>query len=599
MPLRQSPSGIAYLACLLDEAGVVHEWLELWVQRFDATASGAAGRVDGNAARDLAFDAWRQALASADSSSVLTLRAPITPIELNRRSGHSAPQLDGTWALCKDDAALDAAGLPAYTTSSVRYLRSVVDGAAAFIALSDDAPVDDRSKSFAEVAHPAPDLIPFNTECGHWFATRWLPASLEEHLALIEGETWTPPLHGRTPIPTDATAVAIRQQDMKGSASLFLMNRSPQQRLAEALHLKLLALRAAVNAVAAATRASGRPLLSVHLDSFRVGYSLAADFTPVLWSAQVELVTPSDAVELPADATGRRMFACSDATRGSVFAADAATAPRSGRVNVRIRQSTLERGLGHIVEATLSTVEPLAAARGDDLWLSILTTAGPVALLGSIEVAGADRSFRFRSRPVTLTDEQATFFEQSAGVAMRDVPFELLRTRGSPSDLYSLGVLGLRCLFGGTSAPSLGVAVDELVAMSQAEAPAGEEPAETFIALFANDAVRRERMGPRFLLRQPVDANDAFDAIPTVLWAGILATISRMFSGTTAHCTCPDLVGNGGDASVFDRVLSELAGLIVQTRSLVLNELHYNRRVSRVIDSLTNDRATRAARSSS
>src|SRR5205807_10439475 len=128
--LRELHDARVFLGCVTDAAGQVREWLELWVQNTDGLeASLPAYRESfSNFSLDSRWTNQAQTFRALQPATSLVTGweekhpSPIF-IDLGRSAG-VVPKTEpgGEWNLCRDDQALEAAGLPGYSTSLARYL---------------------------------------------------------------------------------------------------------------------------------------------------------------------------------------------------------------------------------------------------------------------------------------------------------------------------------------------------------------------------------------------------------------------------------------------------------------------------------------------
>jgi hypothetical protein len=104
-------------------------------------------------------------------------------------------------------------------------------------------------------------------------------------------------------------------------------------------------------------------------------------------------------------------------------------------------------------------------------------------------------------------------------------------------------------------------------------------------AIFDQDPRWVESLGPQRLVQEALAAPEAFDLLPSDLWFDALALIVRMLPGIGPDSTARDL----GDAralglhKVFDRGVADLDSLLVRSRSLIVIDWQYNRKVHAVI----------------
>jgi hypothetical protein len=178
------------------------------------------------------------------------------------------------------------------------------------------------------------------------------------------------------------------------------------------------------------------------------------------------------------------------------------------------------------------------------------------------------------------------------GVPLANSPFEIIPLLSTPVDLYSMAVVGARLLLV-NAGNTLPVAMDELLSLArqvaqnlrQGGAQVGTPLAERIAAVFAGDPRWLLSLGPQRLFEEEMDPGEALDLVPPVLWFEVLAGLVRALPGVGADSSCRDYGDAHAEAPqrAFHRLASDLAHLLVRTRSLIVIDWRYNREVHGVI----------------
>lgn len=606
--LRDLLDANVYLGCLSDAGGVVHQWVEVWVQdvsRLAESPAGAAGALT-NAMLD---DRWTRQAKSFERTErpLLVLTGweskPGAPTWLDPAGAQAVHAKDAQsgdrWTLCRDDAVLVKAGLPAYSRSLHRYLSLPEFGAEGpFVAATVGAPTTKACKPMSELTGGRSgggggigDLVAFNPGGGMMLARAFSPVGLEAYVDLLAGAPWKGVPHGRSVLDLELTTQAKTPgvADHLSEGGLFLGTQGKHGRLVESFHLRLRALADAVAAVRAMTQDGQRPLLNVSGDSFCVRLGEPARGLPYLWTARVTLTDPGDAVMLPVQAADAKYFVHGRARGASVYRAESATRATQGRGTVRIREVLTERAEDLVLEGTLASDERVGATKNDLVWLRLNLKSGrlDVYARADAKAAMAAGEFRFRTLPQKIGADAAESLRAATGVPLAETPFEVIPSVSSPADLYSLGVLAVRTLLTDPRTP-LPVALDETLSLARqlaAEHDAGTPLHERIRRLFDKDGRWGVSLGPQRLAHEDLKPGAAFDLVPADLWWRTLAAIVRMFPGMGPDSRCANLgdARPGGLHAVYDGVIEDLDALLRRTRSLIVIDWSYNREVHAVV----------------
>lgn len=579
--LREGLEARVMLGCLCDSAGMVHEFLELWVQD--------------TAGLDRALPGYRQALTNAVLDHRWAVRAENfskvegvglvttgwetrnpSPMFVDVRRGTPVPPRDrrsgAAWALCKDEALLSKKGVPAYATTTSRHLYQPEAGDETPLLPIDVVGIDPAAMG---VGAPG-EATGINGGGGLMLARPFAPLSYEEYCDAVTG---LPGPSGAADAVLEGISSAARGTGAanRGGGWLNVNPGAVRARLVESLHLKLMLLAGAVAAVRSTVQGTQTPLLNLTANSFRVRLARGAGTLPLWWTAQAELTEPGEGVELPIEGTSARYFLTATPQGMSVYTPAAMGRASSGRGWLRLR-NVINEGNGTILEGTLTTQDRITPGSNDLLWMRTTIGQTRVDLYGTIDTQGAmaQGELRVRTIPQRLSDDVTARLKTAMGVPIPDVTFELVPLLSTPCDLYALGVLAVRTLLMGEKRP-LPVALDEILSLAAQAAQAAEGGADLttrLMQVFESDKKWAKVLGPQNLLVGVKDADEAFLAVPPRLWMSTLAMVIRMFTGLGPDSRCRDLgdVAAGGPQRAFDGVLDDLYALLIRCRSLILSD---------------------------
>lgn len=591
--LRDTLDAKVFLGCVTDASGRVREWIEIWVQQLDALSEVAPTTREAltNQILDARWQRQVEAYDASDSDAMIwtgwesenphpvfldaSTLEPVHPTE---------PGTGQPWMLCKDDAVLSSRNLPKYSSSLHRYLWIPALGEASPMApVNSDAPTDGCS-TLAEVVGGR-DLISFNAGGGLMMVRRFEPLGYQAFVDLLGGVHWDGISHGRTVLD-----LGLAEKLLPGGipsvdeGTLLLTGHGAAGRLIECFHLKLRMIHGAIEAAHGMVRRTGRPMLNLTADSFRVGIDTRGSGLPYLWTARVGLVDPGDAVTLSIDGGTHEYFQCGRAEGLSSYRAEMVGPGISGRATLRIRKVTPD-GRGVIVEGTFSSRERIRPAANDLVWLRLPIADDRVDLYAKLESSSAMASseFRFRTLPQRLPDASAAALRDAPGAALPNTFFEILPLLSTPCDLYSLAVLAVATLFTGST-----TALDEVLSLARQLADEqGTDSLHLRMAeLFERDPRWIESLGPSRLLHESaLTPQQALGIIPAEVWFQTLAIIVRMFPGIGHDSACADFgdAPSRGVHKVFEEPLTELGRVLVKTRSLIVVDWRLNREINTVV----------------
>jgi len=614
MDLPDEPDARVVLGALVDAAGTPHAWLRVAMQdagRLARTLRAGASSLN-NRLADARWERSCAALAEAAPGSLIATGAETEPAapSVVEADGSLAPLAhpDGrALSLCRDDRALEDAGLAAYGSTLHRYLwtNPPDEGEAppVFVALTDGAPMNEGGVGIEEVVGDRHLLF----GGGLLRVTRLASIEYEAFCDTLGGAPAPGVRSGRTVLgltglwgePGGASGPSGDEdaEDDSGGGWLFQTRRGASSQLIEALHLKTKLLADAVAAVEAVTRVTRRPMLNIRPELFGVTLAAEGVALPRLWTARVALEGAGSAVELPMAESNERVFvrASDGSDEGpTVFQPEGGSAV-SGRCDLRLREIVVEdvapgQAVGDlVVEGTFISNEAVDPSPTDLLAVHARLGDRLMTLRGRLEedssLAGGE--WRFRSLRMPMGEAERESIRSACGAPLRGTRFELLHRLTSPRDLYGLMVLGVRTLLVDRDT-TLPKAVDELLSLSRQVGVEHEESvplAERIGAIFERDERWMESLGPQRLTHDRIGAREALDRAPRSLWYDTLGVLVRMAPGWG-----PDSFVSGlGDASpaaphlIYEPVLTAMESLLLRSRSLVVVDWSENREMASVL----------------
>src|SRR6266446_1464233 len=306
--LRDTFDSTAYLGCVVDAGGFVHQWVELWLQNSDKCEArfGACFEALSNKVLDERWKNRAAILARLDRANLIEIGAQSrNPLPIlfdvavsapaNPRDGESSAK----WELCQDDRLLAEHGLPPYSTSLSRYLYLGSPASKpAFVPVTTTSPRNDATQELDTAFGP---VMPFNPSAGLMMVRKFSPLSLEAYLDVLGGGHWSGIEQGEKVFKLDGVYRTLQSANgvSHGGAHLFLNKRGSAGRVVEAFYLKLEVLGQVFRLVRECTRAEQLPFLNLSADSFRVTLSEMSSTLPYLWTSNVVLAISGVAIELP------------------------------------------------------------------------------------------------------------------------------------------------------------------------------------------------------------------------------------------------------------------------------------------------------------
>jgi len=595
--LRDTLDAHVLLGVVLDAAGAVQKWVELWFQNIDGLAATphAVRESLTNAIFDQRWQRTFKTFETVDPTLLIrtgweTKNPPATVIDLAKQTtiALSDPTTREAFVLCTDDALLAQKALPAYSATLHRYLH-VPGKSTVFIPVSAGAPTNQNTGDITAVVGENAALVPLNLSCGLMLVRQYSPAYFENMLQLLGGGSWSGVLHGRSVLRLGALTDNLEGSSPTTEGRLFMGQHGKWGRLLESYHLKLRLLADAITAVRTFAQLTQRPILNLTDRSFQVHLADAGRGLPVLWTANTQLVDPGDALSLTIPQADVQYFMRASQNT-SIYQPTSAGRPIQGKGAGRIRKFLTNPGeLETILEGTFSTQERIEPGRNDLIWLRLTLAAGRIDLYAHLERdnALAADEWRFRTIRQRLTPAALAQLKAAEGVPLADVPFELVPLLSTPCDLYALAVLTVRALLV-DPLTTLPVALDEM--LSLARQVGIEHTTEASLPLRVRVIFERDRrwvtsLGPQHLSNEPLTPEQAFDLIPPELWFDTLALIIRMFPGIGPDSISRDLgdARPGGLHRIFDATLEHMDSLLLRSRSLIVIDWRFNREIGGIL----------------
>lgn len=599
--LRVTCDANVFLGCLGDRGGVIHEWLELWVQDVDGLAASlpAARNNFSNRALDERWQQQTHAIAKTGRTRLYQTgweAKPHAPVLLDL-AGQSAKTLaDGNgaaWSPARSDDELKAAGLPAYADSLHRYLvRKDAGGAPVFLPVTTAAPANDKCVERKSVV-PEGGAPVFNFAGGLQRVVPFAPFELGEFADLLGGKPWkgfplgkqTLLLHG------EYQGLDDWQKIQQSGHHLFLGQKGRAGCIVEAFHLKVQLLAAIIRVIRDTVYETQVPMLNIDATTFRVSLAEVGRMLPLFWTSAVSLAKTGDAFALPVSGTEAQYFIRPGATGESIFLPQGIHRFLEGTGTVRLRKVTEERGRG-VVEGTLVIEDQSGFSPHDLFWLRLAVGQGRVDLYVHCytEDGLAKGEVRFRSVEQMFGADAVAALKSAEGVAFPRTPYQMVPLLSTPCDLYSLGVLAARILLvnGDNTLP---VALDSLLSLARQSgdgAGEGRPASERVRTLFSSDERFVKAIGAHRLVHEGLSPADAAAILPAELWHELLGILIRLFPGAAPDSFRRDF----GDAppgaleTVFNEPLEALDALLVKTRSLIVIDWTTNREIRSVIDEI-------------
>ena len=599
--LRDLHDARVYLGCVVDAAGHLREWVELWVQNVDGLDSGlpACRESLSNSSLDARWKEQFEAFQELNPSALLRTgwesthpRPAFLALPEVAPKNQPGQENGAAWELCRDDQLLQAAGLPAYSTSLARYLYQPAAGAKTqFVPVTAGAPENSATRPLAGVMTETGRPVNVNGQAGLMLVMNFSPLALEQYVDLLGGKSWTGLTHGKKQIalPGVYRLLTDSAQVQQDNSHLFLGRRGRAGRFLEIFHLKLQLLADALHQVRAFVQKRQLPFLNLSADSFRVSLKEVGTGLPVLWTSKCSLVKPGNAFALPVETSEFKYFIPAGTVPASIYLPEGLGTRWQGNGSVRIRKVMPPEQGRVTLEGTLIVTEKPPASPHDLLWLRLPLPSGRVDLYGHVSAAEnlAQGEIRFHTVPQQLPAPVIETLRGAEGIPFARSPFEVIPLLSSPCDLYAFGVIAVRTLLVDDK-NALAVALDEIMSFARqvaVEHQPGAPPGARVQTILDRDPRYAASLGPHHLNYDGLTAEQALQLMPAGLWHDTLAFIISLFPGLGPDSVCRDF----GDVpplaleTVFNRPLEELEKLLLRSRSLIVTDWTSNQEIHAAI----------------
>ena len=343
--LRDLPDAMVYLGCLTDAGGRLREWTELWVQNVDGLESSlpALRESFSNHNVDKRWTGMAAGFRSLNPNGFIQTgwedAHPLpTFLDLSRQLPVHPGSPENRWKLCQDDAALQSAGIPSYSTSLFRYLYQPASRESGFVPVVCAAPTSPATRPLSDALKNTQAHIPLNPQGGLLMAQRFAPLGYEDYVDLLGGKPWKGIEHGKRILNLDGVYRTLDDWNNieQGGMHLFLGGQGRAGRFVEGFHLKLQLFVDALAAVRASVEQQQLPFLNLAADSFRVSLDEVGTKLPLFWTANGVLVKPSHAYALPIQTSDARYFIRARPGGTSIYHPEGLNISLQGSGSVRI-----------------------------------------------------------------------------------------------------------------------------------------------------------------------------------------------------------------------------------------------------------------------
>lgn len=616
--LRSDVGMNSYLGALMDAEDVVLDWVAIHVQSTSNSSLGDPGETNGS--RDRVWDRWCDLMSETHGGRLIRTpwaREAPPPLWIDPESGIVvAPEIDGRrLELCRDEAALQAAGLPSYAASECRFLRpeGLADGP--FIAAAGTPSTGDAG-TLTERIPQAEGWVALNPAAGRIAVRRWSPLGLREAFAVLGGGAWNGVLDGGGDTGVAAELRHVLTQFPSDRTGMLTLGREGHP--AETLLLKLRLLADVVEEAAAACRRLGGPLLALHPCCFEVDAAPARPRRnlPLFWTMTATLAEPPMLAARVRDQRNAGIAVPVDASRGSKY--QPAVTRQVARGVAAVRVTEVREGEDGVVLHGFAASPDFGSADGalgDRVVLMIPVEGGLECVVHLVPTRDGATELSFTSLAHAHPSSTVEALRRLVGRPMSQVPFESRPEIGSPADGYAIAVMAIEALLTSDEQP-LDVAIDAIMGLATAVAdrrrkgaadastkdsakdsetrPGSSPPPVRTLAALIHDLLeqdpdRRARLDPSRLHRLHRKAvqgdGDPFKDIPAEYWSEVLAWIVRLLPavGPDSHAR-----GFADPPGVRPEALLEKASdgidmLIRRGWSLVFMDQAVNQRVESAI----------------
>ena len=590
--LAGSPDMRVYLGAVVDGRGLPREWIEIWVQNL--IGLGRSGSEVGltNDRLDARWkDHWQWLVETIPQRMLLSPEAiPSRPIYINLEAGCAVvPRLEEgrNWELCRDDSALQAAGLESYAGTTTRYLWATPSGRQTPIFLG----TDPESPAGTSMGQAGPevgfgtDWLPLNPQGGQMAIRSHAFLTFDDYVDMLNGATVDEIKERKPGCVGDSLAASLAPE---GAGGWRLPTVAPRAPALEVFHLKLRLLRQAAAAVDSWLRRNRTPLLNLDPASFDVDVS-GGDGLPWPWTTKCSLSRPGRAMAYAIPGSDVTQFVPFGRPGLPDFCLEGLGETVDEETTIRlltIAADTEERLTieGHLTTKALVRSSDHVRLRLRVPGLDDLTFFGRVT--GS---SSAEGGVSFTTWPRGYATAQAERLRREVGRRIVRCWCAIRPVLSSPYDFYSLSVLGLRTLVANANNP-LTALVGDLEDLGRAAGREFKEKAAIGkLGIAVESLLAAKGAWPRL---QPIQVvgGARTDAIPNPpfpprLWAEALAVLLHLTPGLGTVSQCEDYGAAPHDAlqAPLAEPLAALESLAARTRSLLFDDWAANREARAIL----------------
>jgi hypothetical protein len=605
--LREVPRAQVYLGAICDADANIYEWVEVWVQTFNAPE--VAGSNSYEHMTNVSLD-QRWIAEGSPTASQLRRRSFVrindqdhpSPVRILRSETAQDLAVSETlaWHLCKDDSLLIEHGLAPFSTSLHRYLCQVGAGteSAKFVSVSAGAPTSPQVQN-KDGLRTADTVALFNAHAGLIRVRSFPPLALDDYLRILEGEVWQQSSHGETECGVRTIYSELRSWSNRRKGGSFLLHDTghPSDALNEIFFLKLSLLCEMFKEARCYVKELQLPLLNLTPRSFAVELSDVGGQFPALWSARCSLIAPGDAHAAVVKGAQQRYFIRMAKPESSPYLPPMRTARSAGAGSVRIRSVKQVAG-GTVLQGAIQTDQELQLRQNDMLWFRLPIEESPefFAHLETQQSPTADdapagsrrpKEIRFITVPSELSPALVAKLNQARAMIYPPGPYEVWPLWGPACDLFSLAIIGVR-MFLANGSVDLPEIVDEFLAFTYRLDSIGDGAGadfEVFKSYVANDSGTLDRISPHLLDAQHRSPAIARELIHFPVWLETIYLLLRLVPEAGKHSYCASF-GQGCAHtldSVFDEPIDDIEKLLSRLRSRLAPGQSANEEISRAI----------------
>jgi hypothetical protein len=604
--LREVPRAQVYLGALCDVDANIYEWVEVWVQTFNAPKVSGSNSYEQmtNVLLDRRWIAeGRQISSQLPRRSIVTADDQDHPSPVRILRAQSAPDLAASerleWRLCKNDSLLIERGLAPYSTSLHRYLyQSAGPGSSDLVCVSPDAPTNAQVHNKDRLRTPETIAL-FNPHAGLMRIRSFAPLSLEDYLRILEGEAWQPSDHGEMECSVRTIYSELRSWSVRRKGGSFLLHDTghPSDALNEIFFLKLSALCEMFKEARRYVKELQLPLLNLTPKSFAAELSNVGGQFPALWTARCSLIAPGDAHAAAVKGAQQRYFVRVGKPESSPYLPPMRHAHSAGAGSVRIRAVKQVAG-GTVLQGSIQADQDLQLRQNDMLWFRLPIEEAP-EFFAHIDAhqplnpndppasSRRPREIRFITVPSELSAPLVAKLTEARAMIYPPGAYEVWPLWGPACDLFSLAIIGVR-MFLANGSVDLPEIVDEFLELTYRLDSIGEGAGtglEAFKSYVANNSRTLDQISPHLLDHQQRTAAGARELVHFPVWLETIYLLLRLVPEAGKHSYCSSFGQSCAHAldSVFDEPIDDIEKLLSRLRSRLAPGQLANEEISRAI----------------